>query len=44
MSRANIFLTNALMGAVPVNHVDGIRIIQESGMWETVCRALAEDL
>jgi len=43
-SSANIILTNALMGAVPVNHVDGIRIIQESGMWETVCRALAEDL
>jgi para-aminobenzoate synthetase component 1 len=42
-SSANILLTNALMGAVPVTHVDGTRIIQDSGMWETVCRALAEE-
>lgn len=43
MSSVNIVLTNALMGAVPVIHVDGIRIIQEPGVWETVCRALPEE-
>ncbi|MDT8378492.1 MAG: aminodeoxychorismate synthase component I [Desulfotignum sp.] len=44
MSCANIILTNALMGAVPVNHVDGIRIVQEAGVWETVRNALEENL
>ena len=42
-SSANIILTNALMGAVPVTHVDGTRIIHESLAWERVCRALVEE-
>ncbi|MEX1300029.1 MAG: hypothetical protein AB1Z81_13590, partial [Desulfotignum sp.] len=39
-SRANIILTNALMGAVPVTHVDGTRIVQEPGILEQVNQAL----
>jgi len=39
-SSANIILTNALMGAVPVTHVDGTRIVQEPGVWEQVRQAL----
>jgi para-aminobenzoate synthetase component 1 len=39
-SSANIILTNALMGAVPVDHVDGTRIVQEPGIWEQVHQAL----
>ncbi len=37
---ANVILTNALMGAVPVTHVDGIRIVQEPGVWKQVHQAL----
>ncbi|HKK00237.1 MAG TPA: aminodeoxychorismate synthase component I [Desulfotignum sp.] len=33
---SNIFLTNALMGAVQVNHVDGKAIFHEKGLCETV--------
>lgn len=40
---ANVILTNALMGAVPVNHVDGIQIVQEIGAWEQVNRILAKE-
>ena len=32
----NIFLTNALMGVVRVNHVDGKSIVHEKGLYETV--------
>ncbi len=32
----NIFLTNALMGMVRVNHVDGKKICHEKGLYETV--------
>ncbi len=39
---ANVLLTNALVGVVPVNHVEGIRITQDPGVLETVSRALAE--
>ena len=37
---ANVILTNALMGAVPVNHVDGIQMVQEPGVLAQVSRVL----
>ncbi len=36
VSFSNIFLTNALMGAVRVNHVDGKKILHEEGLCEKV--------
>jgi para-aminobenzoate synthetase component 1 len=40
---ANVILTNALMGAVPVNHVDGIQMVQEPGVLELVSRVLEKN-
>ena len=35
-SFSNVFLTNSLMGAVPVNHVDGKKIAHDPGVYEMV--------
>ncbi len=43
-SCANVMLTNALMGAVPVNHVDGISMVREPGVCEKINQALAQEL
>jgi para-aminobenzoate synthetase component I len=41
-SCAQVVLTNALMGAVPVNHVDGIPIVQKPGVCDMINRTLAQ--
>jgi para-aminobenzoate synthetase component 1 len=43
-SCANVVLTNALMGAVPVNHVNGVPVVQEPGVCDMINHALAQAL
>jgi para-aminobenzoate synthetase component 1 len=43
-SCANVVLTNALMGAVPVNHVNGVPVVQEPGVCEKINHALSQAL
>jgi para-aminobenzoate synthetase component 1 len=39
-----VVLTNALMGAVPVNHVNGVPVVQEPGVCDMINHALAQAL